>query len=192
MQIQKMKTTKIVPWSEHGYQFKGTVSYGMHYIQGNSSPHFAITAITYRRKNGRGRWTDDACGCQHDLIAKKKRGLKELIPFHLHDQDGLPMHYSENAWYWYQGARGWKKTHLGDYQNWSDKRTRQENWKVFCKHILLEEGEKLPRIKTKQDLVLWLESRVPRLKQRFDETMKKFGIEYITKEEIERLLERVS
>lgn len=66
------------------------------------------------------------------------------------------------------------------------------NWNAFCRLILLEEGEKLPRVKVKQDLVKWLESRIPKLKERFDLAMQKFGVEYITPEEIEERLKKVS
>jgi hypothetical protein len=177
--IEKKKQYNLSPWMEDGYQYKGVVHYGMHYIYGNRQPHFSITADTYRQKNGRGRWVEDAFGCQHDLIAKRARKLRPLIQFHLHSQDGLPMHYLENAWYWYQGSRGWRKTHLGDYKKWTLREERLENWKFFCKHILLEEHEKLPKVKTKDDLIEWLKSRTDRLKERFDETMSQFEVEYI-------------
>lgn len=190
MQIEKRQTAQIAPWRKDGYEYKGTVFYGMHYIQGNHQPYFSITGETFRRKNGRGRWTDDSGGCLHELIARKKPKLKELIQFHLIAQDGLPMHYVENAWYWYQGARGWTKTHLGQYQEWNQQEERATNWNAFCRLVLLEEGEKLPRVKVKQDLVKWLESRLPRLKERFDATMTKFGVKYITQEEIEERLKK--
>lgn len=43
MQIEKKKSDVIAPWKKDGYEYKGVVHYGMHYIQGNRQPYFSIT-----------------------------------------------------------------------------------------------------------------------------------------------------
>lgn len=69
----------------------------MHYIFGNSSPYFAITADM---RNSLGR--EEACGCLHDEICLAIPELRPYIKWHLTGLEG-PMHYEANAvFYWQQ------------------------------------------------------------------------------------------
>lgn len=165
-QIEKYQTAQIPQWTEYGYHYKGVITYGMHYIFGNSQPYFSITVDTFRKNPKNGGWKEDGEDCCHDLIKKHKKSLASLIPFHLCDQNGLPMHYLENGWYWYK-----------------------EDKKVFLEQCRVEyfEVEDMPVTDEKEVLVNWLMSRTKALKQRFDDTMKHFNVEYITQEEIDAL-----
>ena len=58
----------------------------LHYIEGNKSAYFATT-------NDR--------GAAHGAISKRFPELRPLIALHLADEDGMPMHPLENAWYHY-------------------------------------------------------------------------------------------
>lgn len=74
---------------------------GLHYIYGNSSPHFAIGA----EEGKLGARDCDACGCLHEEIEKRWPGrFSDLIALHLSDIDGAPMHAAENGWYYLTGT----------------------------------------------------------------------------------------
>jgi hypothetical protein len=191
-QIEKYQVYRLGQWIEDGRTYKGEVTYGMHYILGNSQPYFSITGNTWRQaKNG--KWVEDSCGCLHDLIVKKRKSLAPLISFHLSDQNGLPMYYLENGYYWYK-----------------------ENLETFKSYIRLSEDEEIPLVPEielpvilsdsgkeldlpekekekirekfrKQFICQWLKTREDKLRKEFDEVMEVFGVEYISQEEIEAL-----
>lgn len=150
------KQSKSVTWSESTKKCRLTVEYGMTYLKGNSQPYFSITANEeYMTRYG---WRTRACGCMHEEIARRFPELKELIPYHLSGQDGLPMHYIANAKYWAQ----------------------QGNWEVTYRLIRLAPDEFKPtEVNDLEMFEQWLEVRIPRLKQDFDAMMSKHGVEYI-------------
>ena len=193
MSINKKKIAQIPQWTEDGYDYKGVVEYGMHYLEGNSLPYFSITASTWC-KSSKGRvWREDSCGCLHDLIAKRKKLLATLIPFHLSDQNGLPMHYLENGYYWYKKNLETFKS----YVRLSDKEQIPEVPKIELPIALSTTGKELDlpekqkerfiEYTQKQFITQWLKTREDKLKQEFDEVMTVFGVEYITKKEIDQL-----
>ena len=190
MQINKKKTGQIAQWTLAGYDYKGVVEYGMHYLEGNSLPYFSITASTWRRKSIGGKWREDSCGCLHEVIAKRKKLLAILIQFHLSDQNGLPMHYLENGYYWYKKNLETFKS----YVRLSDDEQVPEVPKIELPIVLSETGKELDlpekqkerfiEYTQKQFITQWLKTREDKLKQEFDEVMTVFGVEYITEEEI--------
>jgi hypothetical protein len=197
-QIEKYQTVSLSQWREGNRTYKGEVTYGMHYILGNSMPYFSITGSTWRERTRRQCdneiiWEEDSCGCLHDIIARRKKVLAPLIPFHLADQNGLPMYYLENGYYWYK-----------------------ENLETFKSYIRLSEDEEIPLVPEielpvilsdsgkeldlpekekgkirekfrKQFICQWLKTREDKLRKEFDEVMEVFGVEYISQEEIEAL-----
>lgn len=193
MSIDKKKTAQIAQWTEDGYDYKGVVEYGMHYLEGNSLPYFSITASTWRKKSNRKFWDEDSCGCLHELVAKRKKLLAPLISFHLSDQNGLPMHYLENGYYWYKKNLETFKS----YVRLSDSEQIPEVPKIELPIVLSETGKELDlpekqkeRFKEstqKQFITQWLKTREDDLKQEFDEVMTVFGVEYITEKEIDQL-----
>lgn len=192
-QIEKYQTYSLPQWKDEYYTYRGTVRYGMHYILGNSQPHFSITGETIRRDSQRGRWEEDSCGCIHDLIKEKAPHLAPLIEFHLADQDGLPMYYLESGYYWYKEDLETFKSYVRLFED----EVIPEVPEVELPVILSETGKELDlpekeqeKIKEKfrkQFITNWLKTRIPRLKQEFDEVMREFEVEYISQEEIANL-----
>tara|TARA_Y100000310_G_scaffold326752_1_gene392080 strand:- start:454 stop:1284 length:831 start_codon:yes stop_codon:yes gene_type:complete len=67
----------------------------------HQKPHFSLTGdiINWRCS------TPSTFGCIHPQIKKAFRGKFDLIEaLHLSDEDGVPMHAVENAWYWAGGT----------------------------------------------------------------------------------------
>lgn len=193
-EIEKFKEYSLPRWSDEYYTYRGTVQYGMRYIYNNSQPYFSITGSTYcLPKDGKHYWEEDSCGCLHNLIREKAPHLAPLIDFHLADQDGLPMYYLENGYYWYKENLETFKT----YVRLSDDETIPEVPKIelptviddFGKEHDLPEKEQAKILEShrKKFITDWLRTREGKLKREFDETMAKFEVEYITQEEIETL-----
>lgn len=72
---------------------------GLHYLRGNSSPHFTLTM-----ERGPKGGTPNCFGCDHDTILKYYPKFADLAALHLSDIDGVPMHGAANAWYWLAGS----------------------------------------------------------------------------------------
>ena len=195
-QIEKYKTYSLPQWKERNTTYRGEVKYGMCYIFGNPQPHFSITAFTERLgKNGYGeeKWFEDSCGYLHDLIKEKTKYLGLLIEFHLFDQNGLPMYYLENGYYWY-------KKDLETFKNYvrlSKNEEIPEIPKIELPVELSDTGKELDLPEEEKDKIIesvrkkfitqWLKTREDKLKQEFDEAMTVFGVEYISREEIEQI-----
>ena len=192
-QIEKYQTVQINSWKEGKYDYKLTIKYGMHYLHGDYQPCFAITGSTLRKNSKGGAWVEDSIGCLHDLIQERAKHLSPLIPFHLCDQNGLPMYYLENGYYWY-------KKNLETFKSYirlADDETIPEVPKIQLPIVLNDNGtevdlpekekEKIVEKARKQFVTDWLKTREGRLKQEFEEVMKQFSIELITQAEIDTL-----
>jgi len=165
----------------------------MVYLKGNSQPYFSITAFTWCKSSKGGRWREDSGGCLHELIVKKKKSLAPLIQFHLAGQDGLPILYLENGYYWYKENLEIFKS----YVQLSEDEEIPEVSKIELPVVLSETGkeldlpekeqEKIREKFRKQFICQWLKTREDRLREEFNEVMKIFGVEYITEEEINQL-----
>lgn len=195
-EIEKYNEYSLPRWSDEHSTYRGTVQYGMHYIYGNSQPYFSITGSTYRQSKNtknKNRWEEDTAGCLHDLIKKKAKHLAPLIQFHLCDQDGLPMYYLENGYYWYKENLETFKS----YVRLADDEIIPEVSRIELPTVLDEFGKehdlpekeqaKIIESHKKEFITGWLRTREEKLKKEFDETMAKFEVEYITQEEIDSL-----
>lgn len=105
---QKSKT-----YTDHGRTYRIIATYGLDYgfaRQNNQAPHFSITCqIDEKTKNG--RWREEGGGADHKSIVKHFPELEPLIKWHLTGTDG-PMHYIENAryfWEQYTGVSKWER-----------------------------------------------------------------------------------
>lgn len=158
MRSIEKKQTKEIQWSRSTVKCRLVVSYGMTYLSGNNQPYFSITADEeYMTRYG---WRCSACGCMHDEIIKAFPSLKRLIPFHLSNQDGLPMHYESNARYWWQ----------------------QKEYEKVCDHLRMSPSNiNIDYLKSidEYDFMSFLESRKPRMKAEFEAAMAEFNVEYI-------------
>jgi hypothetical protein len=106
--------------------------YGLRAI-GNQAPYFAITAEIERASHG--RWREDSCGCLHAEVAEHFPELAPLIRWHLCTPGTGPMHYLENAVYWWELAVGVSK--------WERRPYDPDPCKAFASHVVLGavEGE---------------------------------------------------
>lgn len=96
----------------------------------NGHQTFAITADG-QRKNGRGSWVDDICGCCHNEIAEVFPELAYLIPYHLESTDG-PMHAVANAVY-HASNRDYNGLLKGETRQIRNGRTGKLAWRIGYK-----------------------------------------------------------
>lgn len=126
-----MTTTESFPTWQHRFtatrvtgRKRVTVEAGLHYLEGNTRPHFSVTcSIDEQARNG--RWAEAGGGAAHDDILKLFPKLAPVVALHLADDDGTPMHAIANAVYW-----------LGrtDYPD-------ARNMETFARHLRLSETE---------------------------------------------------
>jgi hypothetical protein len=81
-----------------GYRVSRTfrVEGGLHYIKGNSSPHFTLTYTAHRKGFPEQCYSG---GAGHDEILRRFPRFADLADLHLSDINGAPMHAVENAAY---------------------------------------------------------------------------------------------
>lgn len=72
---------------------------GLHYIRGNSAPHFSLTGSIFKN----GVWVGG--GCCHDEILACRPEYQDFADIHLSDWRGVPMHGAGNAWYFARGGQ---------------------------------------------------------------------------------------
>lgn len=78
---------------------RGTITAQLHHIEGNSSPHFSVTAVFDEKFDG--RWQKEALGgCCHEEIMALAPEFEPVIRVHLSDDRGWPMHAVANGLYW--------------------------------------------------------------------------------------------
>ncbi len=89
---QLARTLKPAQARRYGFD-RITVKAGLHYIKGNSVPYFSITATIYEGRR------DVGGGMMQDEIAQFFPELDEVLPLHLSDNNGIPMHCAANGLY---------------------------------------------------------------------------------------------
>lgn len=152
------------------------VEYGMHYIQGNSMPYFAITTQG---------------GCMHNEVKKIFPELAELIRYHLVDQNGQPMHYIANAMYWYELATGMRipeRFHTQSYLDILREHIIAETSEEMFLQLFIAKGEAVQGNKEREDrekgkFRKWLEGRTVALEARFKDVMARFNVNLINMDE---------
>ena len=145
--------------------------YGFDEITAFQAPYFSITGSTW--DNGR----EGSGGCIHDTLLEVHPPFAELIPYHLVNCFGVPMHYSANADYW-------MRLHLGISRwNNSDTYNKRPHIEILKDHIHYNEeldGEEFQKHHDNYDtqaFKAWLDSRLPRLRKEMQETMLRWGID---------------
>lgn len=146
------------------------VTYGLQHFDGQL-PYFSITATISKYNR------EVSGGCLHDEIRKTFPELAELIPFHLCDSNGIPMHYVADAVYWAELATGVSKWHgkttvPNGYNSFED---------VLASHILADvlgdQGEIKDAIMlSKPDFEKWLNDRKERLFKAMKNTLASHNI----------------
>lgn len=121
-------------WTEADDTYVALVAkFGLHYIKGNSTPHFTITADVHEN----GRWV--AGGRCHELIAERLPELRDVIALHLCDMDGAPMHAECNGWYWLAGVVDVGAKYHGG--NGSSAKSADECLRIFADHVRMPKAE---------------------------------------------------
>lgn len=171
---------------------------GLHYLRGNSKPHFSLTIASWVR----GR--EDMFGCAHDEILKIWPSLKPLADLHLSDIDGVPMHAAENGLYYVQhlipGCSGYGPlaSSFAD-PGYGQKRSDEECIQIMADHfrISLDEANHLlamlvgcansvshysrvyeggAKPVVKAAMACWVESQKPRWKAEADKAIADLGL----------------
>lgn len=69
---------------------------------GNGHEDFSITADIHEKLRN-GQWREAGGGCCHDHILALRPDLKPFVDLHLATWQGVPMHATANAFYWFAG-----------------------------------------------------------------------------------------
>jgi hypothetical protein len=171
---------------------------GLHYLRGNSKPHFSLTIASWVR----GR--EDMFGCAHDEILKIWPSLKPLADLHLSDIDGVPMHAAENGLYYVQhlipGCSGYGPlaSSFAD-PGYGQKRSDEECIQIMADHFrislneargllaaLIFHAESVSQYKrvyeggakpvVKAAVACWVEAQKPRWKAEADKAIADLGL----------------
>lgn len=153
----------------------GTVTFGLEYLNGNTSSHWTVTAW-YKGKG------QEFGGCCHDEILAKEPDLAPFVALHLSDSDGSPMHAEDNGWYWLAGALGGldERYHGGNSQ---PAKSPDECLRIFAEHarvsptVARELADKIGQIwstkgNAKQEFHAWIEAQRPRWRAESDNARK--------------------
>ncbi len=146
--------------SENG-KLHFVVDGGLHFIQGNRAPYFAITA------DGRDHGSEFG-GCCHDLILEHFPQFADLVALHLSDNKGVPMHATANGFY-HLGGTHWQTpkydvaaSHFRITEEQARHLTRDLFGESFSEMAgFLSNGE---REKAEARLGQWVETQKPRWK----------------------------
>ena len=95
-------------FTEETKKKKIVVDYGFNYFKGQE-PYFSVTATIFRFS--RTGWYAERCGCLNDYVRKHFPEIAYLIKWHLSTFVKGPLHYVENAVFW------WKRSCLDTADN---------------------------------------------------------------------------
>jgi len=136
---------------------EGETNYKMNVMVKMSKTNHEYFSITYDQINMRGRL--EACGAGHDTIRKYfGNQFDDVIPLHLADSDGVPMHALENGFYYLQNPEEFGPEFIANHFR-----------------ISLEEVETLRHL-SKDQLSQWVEHQKPLWADEAKEIRTKYGI----------------
>lgn len=188
------KVVRTRVYTRDGQRYRITVTAYLSKLRGNARPYFSITAD--QRREERGYWREDACGCMHEEILAQWPDLFDFVALHLSDDDGAPTYAEVNGWYWFAGTfdnGAWERYHGSsrDYRG-RQSHTPDDCLRIFANHarITIEEAQHLrERIKVHHDnyepsrmraeCIAWLEEQRPRWKREADALISKYQLTVI-------------
>jgi len=158
-------------YTEGADKYRIRARYGMDYEfarKASQAPHFSITA-EINRLHGR-RWMEDAGGMLHGEVAMHFPMLEPYLKWHLVSTDG-PMHYLENAQYWWEKITG--------KSQWKTEPWDPNPVKAFKSTIvfgLLPNDRMPPKRASWSDVKQWLLDRLPPLMEHFYADMERLKV----------------
>lgn len=177
--------TRHTPWQDTGQGTIFRAEYGFH-VHGTQEPYFSITGEEWRgditasgdaRKYGR---DCVSCGCLHDMVAKHfPVSLAKLIRWHLCFVESGPMHYYENAKWWWEHWLGARLPPSYTQLLPGDESPAQFGLRIFNLHVVfgaVEGDEHLPLSASLGTLREWLIGRRPALLAAFRKDIEEHGI----------------
>lgn len=174
------KTLSIPEWYEGGlFEYAGKIIYGMVYNEITHHPCFQIKTYQATRKKGQNTdWVYKQCDT-YNFVQDHTPHLLELLQFDGWDSSGIPVDYHANAMYFYKRFRGWFTVAGKPIQS-----EKHPHWQLFCAITLFgslsDDNEVLPTMDNEKELYVlsqWLKKREPRLRAKFNETMRKHEID---------------
>lgn len=111
-----MKSTPWKTYREGGRKYRLRADYGMDYAfarRHNQEPHFSLTGEIEEQARDN-RWMEHSGGQIHDALVKRFPQLGEIAHWHLTSPSG-PMHYMDNAKYFWEQWNGTSKWPRRDY-----------------------------------------------------------------------------
>jgi hypothetical protein len=154
------------------YRIRAT--YGMHKI-GEQEPYFSITCDIEEKRGT--RFYESGGGAAHALIREHLPELAPLIKWHLFSYPSGPMHYVENAIYFWQQAT--------DRSKWPRRPHDADPMEAFKSTIVCGavpgDEERLIFFREHRagdvEVQAWLAMRLPTLRRQFEREMRAAGIE---------------
>jgi hypothetical protein len=119
--------------------------------------YFSVTGSVWEGYKSERTWSMG--GCIHDIVAKHFPQVRSLIPLHLSDLEGVPMHALANGHYWVSGCVDGK---LG--QKWTPEQSQAECREILKNHFRITDEEAGEVISLtvhggKESLSAWVEQR---------------------------------
>lgn len=139
---------------------------------GNQKPYFSLTGRIVQ--NGK----ELVSGVIHEEIVKVFPKVSDIVPLHLSDIDGKPMHSFENGKYWagFTDYQEEKPEYLANHWRISVEEAKKLTYSAItekCQQIEEETGEiVLPDTILKE----YHDSQLPRWKKEADEVIKKYKL----------------
>lgn len=148
--------------------------FGMHRI-GEQEPYFSLTCDTEEKRGN--RWIESGGGAAHELIVKHFPELSHVTRWHLCMFYSGPMHYIENAVYWWQKVVGRSKWEANSY----DPNPLQAFKSTIVAGAIPDDDETIAFMTltkaTDNQIRSWLMKRRPELILTFLNAMSSVGIE---------------
>lgn len=168
-----MIETDWLRFKEGGRHYRIRAEYGMDYDfarRHNQNPHFSVTGTIDELRDG--RWEDYSGGMLHDEVARHFPQLEPYLKWHLVAWPSGPMHYFDNAKYWWQKMAG--------VSEWPPQAGEPDPAEAFASAVALGAlpDDAMPPAHPGAwlEVLVWLNNRLPALRDAFRADMEALGV----------------